>query len=118
MSDLNNTQDVVDSREIIERIAELLEDTGKLTPDEDHELWLLQVLAVEGKQDAEEWEDGATLIRESYFQEYVMELAEDIEAIPNFNTWPATCIDWEQAARELQVDYTEIEWNGVTYWVR
>lgn len=27
-------------------------------------------------------------------------------------------VDWERAARELQMDYTPVEFDGVTYWVR
>ena len=34
-------------------------------------------------------------------------LAEEIGAIDSNATWPHTCIDWEQAARELMWDYTE-----------
>jgi len=34
-------------------------------------------------------------------------LAEEIGAIDSNATWPNTCINWEQAARELMYDYTE-----------
>lgn len=47
-----------------------------------------------------------------------MGLAEDIGAIPSEYTWPASCIDWDQASRELQMDYTAVDFDGVTYWVR
>ena len=26
--------------------------------------------------------------------------------------------DWERATRELQMDYTEVDFDGVTYWIR
>jgi hypothetical protein len=29
-----------------------------------------------------------------------------------------SCIDWDQAARELQVDYFDVDFDGVTYWIR
>ena len=32
--------------------------------------------------------------------------------------WPYSCIDWEQAAEELQQDYMSVEFDGVTYWMR
>lgn len=59
-----------------------------------------------------------TLIRDSYFEQYARDLAEDIGAIPDDAQWPCTCIDWEQAARELQQDYTTIDFDGVDYWTR
>ena len=58
-----------------------------------------------------------TLIRDSYFQDYAQDLAEDCGFVSG-NEWPARCIDWEQAARELQMDYTSTEIDGVTYWYR
>ena len=27
-------------------------------------------------------------------------------------------IDWAQAAHELQMDYTSVDFDGVTYWIR
>jgi hypothetical protein len=58
------------------------------------------------------------LIRDSYFVTYAQELADDIGAIPDGAQWPNTCIDWEQAARELRMDYAAIDFDGVTYWTR
>jgi hypothetical protein len=58
------------------------------------------------------------LIRESYFTHYAQELADDIGAIPEGMQWPLTCIDWDQAARELRMDYTSVDFSGVTYWTR
>lgn len=66
----------------------------------------------------DDWEYGATLIREDYFEEYAQELAEDIGAIDRNAKWPNDCIDWELAARELQVDYTPVDFGGVTFYVR
>lgn len=65
-----------------------------------------------------DWQDGAQLIRESYFQDYAQQLADDIGAVNANATWPNNCIDWEQAARELVVDYTSVDFDGVAYFVR
>ncbi len=59
---------------------------------------------------------GETVIPDSDFEDYARELAEDCYDIPH--SWPHRCIDWEQAAKELQMDYSAIEYNGTTYWVR
>lgn len=65
-----------------------------------------------------DWNSGAVLIRETYFQEYAQQLAEDIGAIDREAAWPACHIDWEAAAESLQMDYTGAEFDGVTYYAR
>lgn len=117
--EISNHDDVIDSRDVIERIDELgaaYEEEG-LTADEWDEYRALVALAEEGESLAD-WQHGETLIRDSYFVEYAQELAEDIGAIPREASWPAYCIDWERAARELRMDYTPVEFDGVTYWGR
>ena len=52
------------------------------------------------------------------FEEYARELAEDIGAIPRDTAWPCTCIDWEQAAKELAHDYSLVTYQGDDYYVR
>jgi len=82
------------------------------------ELTALKALAEEAEDDAPDWHHGETLIRDSYFRGYAQELAEDIGAIDPKAGWPLHCIDWDQAARELQMDYTAVDFDGVTYWIR
>lgn len=62
---------------------------------------------------------GETMIRESDFEDYARELAEDIHgrAIRDA-TWPFTCINWTEAADELRMDYSEVDYQGRTYLVR
>lgn len=119
---IDNSQDLIDSRDVIARIAELGEnweiggddfETADL-----EELKALKALAEEAKDYAPDWEHGETLIRDTYFQEYAQELAEDCGLLENCNKWPATCIDWKQAAEELQQDYTEVDFDGRAYWIR
>lgn len=115
--EISSTDDIIDSRQIIDRIAELTSDEN-ISEDEVAELAGLMKLSAEGIDYADDWEFGVTLIRDSYFRTYAMELADDIGAIPNDLAWPMTCIDWEQAARELQMDYTPVDFNGASYWLR
>lgn len=117
--EISNYDDIIDSREIIERIAEIEAD-GDRTEDDDQELATLRALAEEGESMAD-WQYGATLIRDSYFVQYAQELADDLGIINSNATagqWPLYHIDWEAAADELKQDYTEIDFDGVTYWVR
>lgn len=151
-SPINNFDDTIDSREIIDRIAELEDDlengpyeefileqlekciprdeidafdtwldntaeTTDLSADDCEELIALRDLRDEADGVAD-WKYGATLIRESYFKDYAQQLAEDIGAINHEAGWPNNCIDWDRAARELTIDYTEIDFDGVTYLVR
>lgn len=130
---MDNTDDMIDSRDVIERIAELevleqeyleAEDPSSTEygREEDAELSALRALAEEAEGYAADWRYGEQLIRDSYFTEYAQQLADDICPSPETRemseTWPYRCIDWEQAARELQMDYTAVEFDGVTYWIR
>lgn len=167
---VDNSEDVLDSRDIIARIEELeseieaaeisedngaeprLDENGKTIVDtatcgecgkswndalisgstpapgarcpyehiheEIAELAALRALQDEAEGYSPDWKYGATLIRDSYFVAYAQELAEDIGAIKDNGQWPNYCIDWDRAARELQMDYTSVEFGGVTYWVR
>ena len=85
--------------------------------DSTDELAALEALAKEAEGYANDWQDGVALIRYSYFKNYAMELAEDTGALKSCAEWPHTCIDWDQAARELQMDYTSVDFDDVTYWV-
>lgn len=65
-----------------------------------------------------DWHHGGTLIRDSYFEDYARQLAEDLGLLEKCDQWPATCIDWECAADELKQDYFNVDFDGVEYWLR
>lgn len=144
--EVSNSDDLIDSRDVIARIEELegerqaladaldeiegdgyetaaardkaTADLAEWDADNGDELKALKSLAeqCEGYTD---WEHGATLIRDSYFEDYAEGLAEDIHgsAIRNAE-WPMSYIDWTAAAEALQQDYTSVDFDGVDYWVR
>jgi len=86
--------------------------------DEGKELVALKALADEA-EGCGDWAHGETLIADSYFTEYAEELASDIgDYDPRNVRWPYTCIDWEKAADELKQDYTSVDFDGETYWIR
>jgi len=120
--EITNSEDIIDSRDVIARIAYLEDslDVPEEDRDEDEadELAALRSLAEEASGYVGDWEYGEALIRDSYFEQYAQQLAEDLDLIPQDATWPATCIDWGEAARELQMDYTSVDFGGVTYWTR
>lgn len=128
--------DVFDLRDVIARYEEL-EDTITAAEDEASETGHSAIAGAEEREEFaaiksfldevkgyggdERWRGDwypVTFIRDSYFEEYAQELADDFGAIDRDAKWPQTCIDWKQAARELQQDYSSVEIDGVTYWYR
>lgn len=130
------TTDIIDVRDIIARVEELANDLTTYSAEAhanpelvaEHAALCAILADIKGLGGDEQWEGDwypLTLIRESYFRTYesyfrtyAEELADDIGAIPRDAQWPLTCIDWEQAARELRYDYSPIDIDGVTYWTR
>lgn len=111
---------VIDSRDVVYHIDELRtrRDEGNDWDDEQQDiLTSLAVFAEEGKT-LVDWEHGAILVRESYFISHAMEMAVDLLAVDLDAGWPNSHIDWESAAEELQMDYTPLDFDGVTYWAR
>ncbi len=175
MTDVNNMEDVLDVRDIIERFEELeseradlvlaigsakdvlAEANTALEGVEDNEALIearddAQEALEDAQKDLVEWDacshgDEAAefarltellddlkgnggdhqwrgdwyptgLVRDSYWKEYAMEFADDIGAINKDIGWPGNCIDWDKAASQLQIDYSSVEYDGVTYWYR
>lgn len=131
LSELSN-MDTFDSRDLIARMEELqeerleaaecdtqagclaLEDWDKNNLEELRDLC---AVCDAGEEATSDWSEGVTCIRDSYFKDYAYGYAEDMGLIGQNIQWPHTWIDWAGAARELQIDYTSIEVNGVTFWV-
>lgn len=137
MTDIRNTDDIIDSRDIIARIEELTSERDSFVigapdgsetpapdqwaeeyPEEAEELAILERLAAQGEQYADDWSYGETLIHDDYFETYAEQLADDIGAIDRDARWPLTHIDWAAAAEDLKQDYTSIDFDGQTYWIR
>jgi hypothetical protein len=117
--EISNGEDVIDSREISERIAYLASgaEDDELDNDELEELDNLRAVA-EQASGSPDWQYGETLIRDSYFEEYAQQLAEDIGAVDRNASWPLSYIDWEAAAYALKYDYATVTFYGVMYWIR
>lgn len=151
---IDNTQDLIDSRDIIERIEDLeaaLQEAYEATKEKgetnldfdewreavisdqsaahENEFWddakelrALQALAKECDH-VSDWAYGETLIREDYFTKYIENLIDDCYEMPkemNSGNWPYRhmTIDYEAAAEEAKIDYEEVDFDGVTYFIR
>ncbi|MFZ2992430.1 MAG: hypothetical protein WA061_01830 [Microgenomates group bacterium] len=116
-----DSEDKID--ELDEEIRELRSQIEKLETDWEDSDEAIELKSLRDFQDEFEgycpdWNHGTTLIRDSYFVEYAKELANDIGTIDGSEGWPLNCIDWKEAAEELQQDYTSGDFDGVEYWAR
>ena len=135
-STVDLSADVIDVRDIIARVLELRDERDEYndkmgSPDawdsvidgEPEELAMLEgILSELAGYGGDEEFDGdwypAQLIADGYFQEYTQNLAEECGMVDTSARWPMTCIDWKQAACELQMDYSCILIHDSTYWYR
>lgn len=119
---VSNVDDVIDSRDIIERIGDL-EGRDERDDDEQEELDTLIKLREQVEPYCPDWTDGATLIRHSYFVDYIEELIDDCYDMPEgmkAGAWPwrHMKLNYEAAAQEAEQDYTAVDFDGVEYLVR
>jgi len=114
-SDWSNKQ-VIDSRDIIERLQELEDDVENLDESDKEELELLRAVNEDG-QNYSDWEHGESLINDSYWVDYVQEMLEDTGDIPK-DLPNYIVIDWESTARNIQYDYVSIDVGGTDFWIR
>lgn len=157
MTDISNSNDTIDIRDLIKRFEELegeleklqdaFKDAEEREPEEGEDLEelmeakkeaaealadfdsdegdeyktlkeLLEELAGAGGDEKwrGDWYPGS-LIRDSYFEDAMRELLVDIGDLPK-NIPDYIEIDWEKTVRNLQGDYSSVEYDGVTYWYR
>ena len=144
---ISNLDDTIDSRDVIARIEELeaeWEDLRSAMDDhntdsdayeeanaalkefdnseEGQELIALKVLAAQGedyapdwKYYAPDWKYGAQLIHEDYFETAMDEMLEDCGDIPrDLPSYLTITVDYDA----LKQDYTAIDFDGQTYYIR
>lgn len=134
--EISNFDDMIDVRDVIERLEQLEDmispvmlletmpapDDGDGDTDDDAEYRLLRALleSLKGYGGDEQWRGDwypISLIRDSYFVDAMQELCEEIgdfpDGVPSYYV-----IDWEATANNLRVDYSSVEFDGVTYWYR
>ena len=123
-TEIDLTADIIDVRDIIERVGELeeLQEMGEHLETPDCELTQLRAVLEElkGSGGDEQWRGDwypVTLIRESHFTEYTREILEDCGTIPrDLPAW--VHIDWEATAREVKMDYSYVSIGELDYLYR
>lgn len=127
MTNFDGYDDILDSREIIERIEELetfaTDDSGEIDTEIFNDYEAVEYAALISLRDAADslpdWEYGVTLIHENYFTAAMKDDVIECGYLPNgLPRWIADNIDWEGVADALKADYTDFEFRGATYWAR
>ena len=122
-AEFSNSDDTIDSRDIVARIEYLTDFLATQEEGTEAEATASQerdtLTALRDGLDDSEFDFGMTLVRDSYFEDYAREQADDMhgEAM-RAASWPFNHIDWSAAADAMQQDYTSVEFEGVTYWAR
>ena len=129
---ISNLDDVIDSRDVIERIEELesiqaelvqqlsdglISEADMLIFDKEQgkELDMLRALADEASQYSNDWEYGETLIHRDYFEKYMDEMVEECYEIPkNLPYWMSITLDYDA----LEQDYASVDFDGQEYLIR
>lgn len=115
---IDYTADIIDVRDLIERYEEL--EDQRDDPETKEEFIFLTTILHElcGNGGDEQWQGDwypVTLIRESYFNEYMDEMVYDCYEMPkNLPSFMSIVLDYVA----LQQDYTSMEIDGVTYFYR
>ena len=105
---------IAEAEEAIEAAEQALDDANA----EFGEVELAELAELEElESEISDFMHGETMIPVDQFEDYAREFADDIGAISRDHSWPLTCIDWEQAARELAMDYAEVTYQGESYYV-
>lgn len=121
MNAIDGTEDVLDSRDIIERIDTLQRSEPEdLTPEEVAELAELLKLANECECYAD-WQYGETLVARDYWVAYITDLIDECYDMPKpAGAWPYYHLrmDYEAAAEEAEQDYASVYLFGNEYLIR
>lgn len=143
--EITNIQDQIYSRDVIERIdfleselddayegegkseriTKAKEDWIKAAADDGthtlqdaaREYIALVALQDEAEGYSDDWKHGEMLIRHTYFVKAMQELCEDAGDVPK--DIPSYIeIDWKATAENMKADYTEVDFDGVAYFIR
>ena len=109
--------DIIDSRELEERLEELkqLAEDNEINEEDQEELKM--ILEIKEECGGYGWEYGITFIRAIYFDEYAEEYFDNNYAhnIPeNLRNY----IDYKAFSRDLEIDYSSVDINGVYYYFK
>jgi hypothetical protein len=144
MSKPIEASEMLDSRDIIERLEELTEHFGalheqetedgetvlafgewvKTLPDDDLSYEFTELLNLQNEcESCPDWYHGEQLIREDYFEDYIEEMIKECYPIPkemDSGEWPFRhfYLNYEAAAKEAEYDYNYVSFMNKNYLIR
>lgn len=86
--------------------------------DAEYELAALRALQKQAEGYCD-WHSGATLINEGHLQKYIQEQIEDTdsELLNPLPSYIRDNIDWDGVVSDLESDYTEVDFDGTSYFL-
>lgn len=137
---IDNSDKVIDSRDVIARIEELeseredlesaieeaeteedQQEAQKALEDWDSSEYGDELMALKYLQEEcecySDWVHGESLISSYYWVDYVQELVSDIGDLPR-DIPDYLVIDWEATAENIAADYSIVDFNGQDYYIR
>jgi hypothetical protein len=118
--DLDLSADIIDTRDLMARVEALETDPDDATDDDELSTLLAILNDLQGNGGDEQWRGHwypVTLVRDDYFTDYAREMVEESEMVSaDLPSWVE--VDWDATARNVRMDYTATEIDGVTYWYR
>ena len=110
------TQDMNTALEDLEDELEwFLEEDGENTEEDFDYIDKIKELREAKEEMGITWDNGVYLVEENDFKEFAEEFAEGLYGF-NSSDWPFCCINWDEAAGELESDYSVIEIDDATYY--
>ena len=114
---ISNFDVTIDSRDIIVAIEYMESLHSEEAEGYKEQLERLKSLVGKCEYTVSDWEYGETLIHTDHFTEYAMDFAKDTGGLPNdIPNW--IVIDEEATAENLKEGYQEIDFDGVTYYIK
>ena len=107
---VDNADESDDLEELESALVDAEENFGE---DEEEELHELEAM----RDEIPEWSHGEALIPVGEWVEYVEDFLKDIGDLPRNIPWYIE-IDWEATADNILADYSEVDYQGDTYYFR
>ncbi|KKN84394.1 hypothetical protein LCGC14_0288560 [marine sediment metagenome] len=109
--------DLDDLAQELDELNDLAESNGGLDEEDSLRWAALKLLTTDLGGDLDSVHGDRTLIPEEEFEDYARDFAYDVGYVDP-GSQMESYIDWERWAKDVQRDYTSVEFDGTTYLIR